>query len=201
MNSQDPTLLIITSEITLFLLALIIGYGIFIFRKKKSKHKELEQLAGLIKENKEKRLSHLINTFRQLSKPDDETIKSVCEQIISAEEKYYDFLIDDIYNNPALSAEEIYKAINNLVYPYELFSRPDNSVTENNSNKEPLPDIDDAIDELLSDSDEKPNDSTDQNNTNPDYDLSKTDDEIAEIPDDLLGAEDINNKDDDADKS
>lgn len=180
MSSSDPTMVIILSEIIFFLVLILIAIFIFFILKKRSKAKFLKNLSTNISEDIEKREQKIKSELSGIPSVSDEKAQQIAHQAVKEEVAFYQYVIDLIHTNKNEKLELLQESVEKLVQPYFQISSHDTSSSDaGTSDEEPIiPNVDDAIDDLL---DDASGDGADE----VEFDLSDQD-EIAEIPDDLL---------------
>lgn len=196
MPSEDPSSLIILSEIIIIETIIIIGFLSLFFIKKKKKTQRLKELVGDHEKNQEKRRTFLKETYSGLLNGEEGDLAKIVDNLIVHETTFYQEALETFNNSEIKNVEAFAEKINTLVSPYAQFTKIDNEALSPGPSEEDsiVPDIDSAIDDLLADE-------ADDATGDPALDLSETpdsDDEIAEIPDELLSEDsaDENQKDD-----
>lgn len=187
MASNDPTILIILSEIIAIQAIVIIGAVSYFIVNKKKKKSLIEKSTHEFKENRTKRLELLTKIYE---KSTPKNIDKFIDNILDKELTFHTSISNIFYKDKISEFITIDKSIYEMVIPYEELSE---SPQKEETNTEPssdttVPDIDNAIDELLSES------LDDKNDINPALDLSGDTEElgIAEIPDELLNNDSMN---------
>jgi len=187
MASNDPTTIIILAEIIAVQTVILIGIGVFAFIQKKKKAKILEASTLAFKENSADRTQLLKTTFNGLA---GENINAITEDIVAKEVEFHRHMSNIFYKNDLAGITELDQAITDMVAPYAQLASSTTTAGDNTPKQEPnAPDVDNAIDELLSDDEEDTKD--------PALDLSDATSEkdnepgIAEIPDELLNSDTI----------
>lgn len=185
MTSADPTAVIILSEIVALETLTIFTSIIFFIIKRRKKTKHISETLKRIDEEAQKRKSYIANVFAGKDSVPDESINAISESVITAENIFYENILKAFFSRKIQLIDEIDSHVHELTLPYEQFANI--SSPDNEKGKEQSPhtaDVDNAIDELLTDDDDDASD--------PALDLSATgsiqDNEngIDEIPDDLL---------------
>lgn len=176
MPSNDPTALIILSEIVLAETTIIIVYTLFSIIKKRSRSKYLSEMLTKVSDNKDSRKSSLKAIFKSISGLSEEKLNEITEGITLKEQEYYQSLANVLHSNKTSLYGDIVDSVNQLVKPYEMLVSGSSSGNTGNKTEAESKDynVDSAIDELLEDAD-----------ADPSLDISNTS-EIEEIPDDLL---------------
>lgn len=183
MNSEDPTLVIILSEIIIFQMLIIIAIISFYILKNRKKAKLLGTISTKVTEEVNDREQVIHNSLKGLPSISDNKLKAVAQTAVKGEMEFYQYIIDLLHSNKIQPIEAIKESVENLVSPYLQLASGDGggSSSDNTDTGEPIiPNVDDAIDDFLGDDDDD-----DESNKDPEFDLSKQD-EIAEIPDNLL---------------
>lgn len=183
MNSEDPTLVIILSEIIIFQMLIIIAIISFYILKNRKKAKLLGTISTKVTEEVNDRKQVIHNSLKGLPSISDNKLKAVAQTAVKGEMEFYQYIIDLLHSNKIQPIEAIKESVENLVSPYLQLASGDGggSSSDNTDTGEPIiPNVDDAIDDFLGDDDDD-----DESNKDPEFDLSKQD-EIAEIPDNLL---------------
>lgn len=183
MNSEDPTLVIILSEIIIFQMLIIIAIISFYILKNRKKAKLLGTISTKVTEEVNDREQVIHNSLKGLPSISDNKLKAVAQTAVKGEMEFYQYIIDLLHSNKIQPIEAIKESVENLVSPYLQLATGDggDSSSDNTDTGEPIiPNVDDAIDDFLGDDDDD-----DESNKDPEFDLSKQD-EIAEIPDNLL---------------
>ena len=184
MNSQDPTLLIILSEIALFEFVVIIAALVIFILKKRKKSRVLKTISEQVNEKSADREEFIKSSFMNIPSLAEDSLTSISREIVKEEVGFYQYIIDTLYVNDAQSIEGLNEALEKMVLPYTKLAADngDSKVHDNTDAEAPaVPNVDDAIDDFLDDNNiEIDND--------PEFDLSEQG-EIAEIPDNLLDEE------------
>jgi hypothetical protein len=179
MNNSDATLVIILSEIILFLLVVVIAFITVAIIKRRQKGKLLKTIAESISGEKSNRLEAIKKGLKGIPSVSDEKINNIAGEAVKAEAIFYEYVIGLLYKQNKDKLAKLQESVASLASPYFLLAGKDdgNKVTKPDSEEPIIPNVDDAIDDLL----EEDSDS----DTDPEFDLSAQD-EIAEIPADLL---------------
>ncbi|MCF6338078.1 MAG: hypothetical protein L3J84_09015 [Gammaproteobacteria bacterium] len=202
MPSQELITTLILGEIILIETVFIIALSVYFVLKRKKKSLKLKNLLESFLDDEKNRLSSLSLIFERPEFIDDEKYNTVLKNIINEENMLYKYLINAFYHNDIKSLDSLSLEIQNITRPCaDLIFSEENKTSENSmEDNDPVINVDDAIDELLSDDEEIKSDIE----HDPEFDLSEptemvTDppeeelietsvenDEIAEIPSDLL---------------
>lgn len=185
MTSADPTAVIILSEIVALETIAIFSAIILLIIKRRKKTKHISETLKRIDEETQNRKAYIANAFAGKDSSPDESINTISESVVNAENAFYENILKAFFSQRILVIDEIDSFVRELTLPYEQFANipsPDNK-GGNEQSHHPA-DIDDAIDELLTDDGDGA--------TDPALDLSAigsmqdNENDIAEIPDDLL---------------
>lgn len=189
MEHNDPTAAIILGEIALILFVILAGLLTALIIKKRKKAKQLGAALSKLDDWQEQRSQALLNRIAEASGADKEKLKAITEAIAGDELSMQKTLIMAYIKSDAAAFEtldnELDKLSGHYINAMTLKGKP--ATDTKAAEEEPLiPDMDDAVDDLLAEeSDEMPIDT--------EFDLSETDDlpdveaeEIAEIPDELI---------------
>lgn len=181
MPSNDPTILIILSEIIVIQTIIIIGAATFYIINKKKNKKQIEESIRDFKESRNERVKTLTTAYE---KHGNENVNELIEDILDKETAFHSTISNMFYKNKISEFLTIKKSIYEMVIPYEKLSESaqKEEIIVETSNADSEPDIDNAINELLSENTDYIND------IDPALDLSGNTEDlgIAEIPDELL---------------
>lgn len=185
MASVDPTSVIILAEIaTLQAIIIVATITIYIIKKRK-KSLLLSKTLKRLEEGRQKRKELIEKSFCGINNITNEKMHKISDSIIESEALFYSNVINAFFSNNTAIINEIDTHVEELTLPYKEFAtNPASENTEVVNEDDTTLDVDDAINELLSDNSENPADPAldlSTNNTN-----EKNEDVIAEIPDDLL---------------
>lgn len=180
MSSQDPTLVIILSEIIIFqALVIAILIALFIVKKRK-KAMLLMKITTEVSEATNKREDAIRNSLKGIPSVSEDQLKMVAQAAVKDEVLFYQYIVDTLHDNKSDQIELLKESVENLVSPYTLLATSGEGNTSiKEENEQPvIPNVDDAIDDLLGED-------FDEQNKDPELDLGGQNG-IAEIPDDLL---------------
>jgi len=183
MDSTDPTAIIILSEIVVIETIIIIVFAISFFLKKKKSITQLKEIIRDHEKNTQNRKSELKSTYSTILKLQNSNPEKVIDDLIEHETKFFQNVIKTINTNNISSIRLIDEKIHDLVSPYvQLIPTDTSESTSSEKEESPVPDIDSAIDDLLSDE-------ADDAEGDPALDLSEeleSEDKIEEMPEELL---------------
>jgi len=200
MPNPELSTTLILGEIILLETVLIIVVSVYFFLKSKKKSLKLKMLLESFLDDEKSRLSHLSMTFKKPEFIDEEKYNTVLNNIINEENLFYKYLINAFYKNDIKSLDPLSTEIQKIVSPFAELLYENEKPESNETINDPVVNIDDAIDELLSDDEDTEinvehdpafdlSDPTETATEIPTEELIKTNienDEIAEIPNDLL---------------
>jgi len=186
MASTDPTAIIILSEIVFAETVIIIGVAVFFLIKKRKLLKLFKSKIDNFDNNLVDRKSSLKSTYSALPHLDESGLLPIIDGLVKNESQFYKLTLDAFSKNDLTFIDNLDEQLFTLVEPYSQFIPKETLKTDETEEEESIiPDVDSAIDELLSDD-------TDEEEGDPALDLSesidtdKSDDEMAEIPEELL---------------
>jgi hypothetical protein len=187
MAEQDPTFTIILAEIAAILLATIIIMMVTIVIRARKKSRLLSELVTRKQDSQPERQEQIQSVIKALPAVNQEKVSSISAQLFGKEADLYRDLIGIIFSRKISSLNEFDAVFDNYLQGWSQVlkesAKNDNSSNTATDNEAAIPDIDDAIDELISED-------TNNQEKDPAFDLGKNDEEdqseIAEIPADLL---------------
>ncbi len=200
MPSPGLSTTLILGEIILIETVLIIAVSVYFILKLKKKSLKLKNLLESFLDDEKNRLSNLSLSLKKPEFIDDEKYNATLKNIISEENLLYKYLINVFYHNDIKSLDSLSTEIQKITKPCEELLPGSDPPETDELDSDPVINVDDAIDELLSD-DEKTEVDIERD---PEFDLSEPtktvaenpieelietsieNDEIAEIPSDLL---------------
>jgi hypothetical protein len=201
MVSTDPTVVIILFELVVFETVTLIGAISYLITKKRRRAKTLASIIGTLKQVKPEREKKLNNTFQAIPYLTEKQSGIAAGTVADSELVLHTFIITAFHDNNTSALENLVNAFEKLTISYETLL-PDKDTgdapqTTREEDTSLTPNVDTAIDELLSNDD--PSTITD-----PGFDLSEnaefgvqnktldaTGSKIAEISDELLVGEPV----------
>ncbi len=178
MPSPELSTTLILGEIILIETVLIIALSVYFFLKLKNKSLKLKTFLESFLDDEKNRLSILSSTLKKPEFIDDEKYNTALQNIISEENLFYKYLINAFYKNDVKLLDSLSTEIQKITRPCADLLPGDEKPDTDEINNEPEIDVDDAIDELLSD-----NVGTETSIENdPEFDLSESTETVAETP-------------------
>lgn len=155
MASTDPTAIIILSEIVLFETISLIGIAVFLFMKKKKAIKLLKDKLEAFNKNIPERESSLKSTYSQIPQIKEENLDPIVSTIYEHESQLYKEIVDAFSKNDLSFMSELDNKIFTLAKSYTQVILENSSAAGGKEEEEStIPDVDTAIDELLSEDSE-----------------------------------------------
>lgn len=207
MSSQELSTTIILIEIIILETILIIGVSVYFFLKAKKKSSKLDELLKLFLNNENNRLSAHSSNLKKASSISDEKYNTALQNIISAENSFYKYLVNIFYHNDLNLLNTFTTEMQAITKPCADLIPDEISPSGKDEESKPSIDVDNAIDELLSDDEtdaetetgievEAKTEPDPETSNDPALDLSESTDssspadgdEIAEIPNEFLDA-------------
>lgn len=184
MAENDPSMSIILFEIVVAQSLLIIAFIVYSIIKKRKKSGLLNSIIVKASENVDSRKKMIASGLSGLS---DNKSGKLTEQLAQKEIGFYEYIVNALHSNKNQDLAGLKDAVDELYSPFNEVSADNDGSdgsSDNDLNKEEpvIPNVDQAIEDLLDDDDSEP-----EADANPELDLSDQG-EIAEIPDDLLDA-------------
>ncbi len=200
MPSSELSTTLILSEIILIETVFIIALSVYFFLKKKKKSLKLKNLLESFLDDEENRLSNLSLAIKKPELISDEKYNTTLKNILNEENLLYKYLINAFYHTNIKPLDSLSTEIQKITKPCAELLPENETLDAHETDNESTINMDDAMDELLSD-DEKIevdaegdpefdlSDPTETATETPTEELIETsieNDEIAEIPSDLL---------------
>jgi len=200
MSSPELSITLILGEIILIETVIIIAASVYLFLRMKKKSLKLKTSLESFLDDEKNRLSSLSEVLEKPEFVDDEKYNTALQTIVSEENMLYKLLVKAFHHNDLTLLDSFTTEIQKITRPCAELLVRDKTPDTDEIDSEPVIDVDDAIDELLSDDE---NTEIDIEN-DPAFDLSEPtetavetpteelvettieNNEIAEIPSDLL---------------
>jgi hypothetical protein len=190
MASPGLSTTIILSEIILLETVLIIGAGIYVFLKAKKKSKKLTDALKSFTGKESDRLNTLTNILPKPDHLNDEKYSETIKAVITNENNIFNAMANIIYQNDLGLIDKFAEELSAITKPCANLLPGDPQPTGEAAAEEVVIDVDNAIDDLLSDDDgndpEKDPALDLSEASEPPTDETADDDGIAEIPSELL---------------
>jgi competence protein ComGC len=198
MENSDPTIIIILAEITLILFVILASILITLIIKKRKKAVRLAKAVNQIKENRQERQQSLVDSISTTYTINKDALTPRVDEICKEEEAFIKSILLAHIQADINAFENLDNDFNKFSEQYikllELKDQTESSKSEEKDDEPVIPDVDEAVDDLLS---------TEENSGEVDseFDLSDADDldadnfpdisgdDIAEIPDNLLNTD------------
>jgi competence protein ComGC len=198
MENSDPTIIIILAEITLILFVILASILITLIIKKRKKAVRLAKAVNQIKENRQERQQSLVDSISTTYTINKDALTPRVDEICKEEEAFIKSILLAHIQADINAFENLDNDFNKFSEQYikllELKDQTESSKSEEKDDEPVIPDVDEAVDDLLS---------TEENSgeVGSEFDLSDADDldadnfpdisgdDIAEIPDNLLNTD------------
>lgn len=202
MPSPGLSTIMILGEIVLIETILIILYLIYLYLKSKKKILKLNDLLESFLKDEKNRLDILSSMFHKSELIDEEKYTAALKSIIEKENLFYKYLITVLYHNDLKSLDSLSSEIQEIIKPCVELIPINKEIDAEEAEDSPEVNVDDVMDELLSDDEPKIEsdpaldlsesvDDTLITENEPLIETTLETDEIAEIPSDLLNSADL----------